>query len=174
MSDLFGRLITRIGQLEAQIGHLQRRMNNVLREAKVLEVDHDSGLAIVDAHGGRSKPIPWMQRAGSIREWMPVTAGERVLMLSPNGDPGRAMILPGGFSGQFGQNHSAPGEMRYDIGDSSDTMGNGKRVIEAQLIILRGTVQIEGPTVTHDGKNIGKDHKHDGVFAGAALTGVPV
>ena len=32
---------------------------------------------------------------------------------------------------------------------------------------------VTGGTVTHDGKDIGKTHKHTGVTPGGALTGVP-
>jgi len=174
MSDLFSRLIDRIGELEANIGHLQRQINNVMREGRVLEVDAGSGMAIVDGFGGKSKPIPWLQRAGSIREWTPPTVGERVLMLSPNGDPGRALILPGGFSQAFPQNHSKLGEKRYDIGASNDTMSGTERIIEAQTIILRGTVKIEGSRVTHNDTNIGVDHVHKGVIPGPGHSGHPL
>lgn len=173
MTDLFDRLVSRIAQLEASLADMSRRVNNVMREARVLEVDPDTGMAIVEAQNGKSKPIPWMQRSGSIRDWDPPTAGERVLMLSPGGDPGRAMILPGGYSEQYGQPHNKLGEARRQIGAASDTFSGSQRVIEAQLIILRGTVRIEGPGLTHNGVNVGDTHKHTDVMPGGALTGLP-
>jgi phage baseplate assembly protein gpV len=180
MSDLFIRLVRRIGQLEAAINQLSRQQNNMFREGVVTEVDYASGLAIVDGFGGKSKKIPWLQRAGAIREWNPVTVGERVMMLSPNGDPGRAVILPGGFTDQFPQNHAEGGVKRADIGSSFDQMGASERIIKAQTIILRATVvkieanvEIVGSSVTHNGTNIGDTHVHGGVLQGGADTNVP-
>jgi len=172
MSDLFVRLFGRIAQLEAQIGHLNRRVNSTLREARVLEV-FDDGTAVVEGHGGKSKKIPWLQRAGSIRDWDPPAEGERVLMLSPNGDEGRALILPGGYSKQYGQPHNKLGESKRQIGDASDLFTGTQRVIESQLIILRGTVKIEGGGVTHNGVNIGDTHRHTDVFPGGGTSGTP-
>lgn len=179
MSDLFDRLIGRIANLEGQLGAMRRQVNNMFREAQVLEVDEASGMAIVDAQGGKSKPVPWMTRAGAIRDWDPVEPGERVLLLSPNGDPGRAMILPGGYSGKYGQPHNKRGESMRMIGGASDLFTASQRVIESQLIILRGTVKIEGPLeingskVSHNGKNIGSDHIHRGVRPGGGTSGPP-
>jgi hypothetical protein len=42
------------------------------------------------------------------------------------------------------------------------------------LKVSSAGVEITGGQVKHDGKDIGKTHKHSGVQAGAAQTGVPV
>lgn len=39
---------------------------------------------------------------------------------------------------------------------------------------IDGNATFSGSSVTHDGKNIGKDHKHSGVQAGGANTGNPI
>lgn len=173
MSDPLAILFRRIAQLEGMLVDMNRRMNNVMREGRVTDVDPETGLAIVDAQGGKSPPSPWLQRAGSIRDWDPPTPGERVILLSPGGDISRSMILPGGYSQQYGQPHNKLGEARRQIGAASDTFSGSQRVIEAQLIILRGTVQIEGPGLTHNGVNVGDTHKHTDVMTGGALTGLP-
>lgn len=170
----FDILIRRIAQLEGALTEVNRRLNNVMRESRVLEVDADTGMAIVDAHGGKTQPVPWLQRAGDIRDWDPPTPGERVLLLSPNGDPSRGLILPGGYSQQYGQPHNKAGEAFRQIGESKDLFTGSQRVIEAQMIILRGTVKIEGPAVTHNGVNIGDDHKHSNVMPAGGISGVPV
>lgn len=41
-------------------------------------------------------------------------------------------------------------------------------------VTMQGSVSFEGGTVTHDGKDIGKNHKHGGVAAGSAQSGVVV
>ena len=45
--------------------------------------------------------------------------------------------------------------------------------IEAATITLKGNVAIEGDSLTHNGKNVGDDHEHTDVKAGADLTGPP-
>jgi phage baseplate assembly protein gpV len=179
--EAFDILIRRVAQLESVINDLNRRLNNTMREARVLEVDAAKGLAIVEAQGGKTKPVPWLQRAGSIRDWDPPAVGERVVLLSPNGDTGRGMILPGGYSQEYGQPHDQLGEARRVIGDSSDLFTGTQRVFEAQLITLRATtlrieagVEIYGPKVHHNDTNIGDTHKHTDVMPGGALTGFPV
>lgn len=175
----FDLLIRRIGQLEGSVVELTRRLNNVMREARVLEVDPSTGMAIVEAHGGKTKPVPWLQRAGSIRDWDPPTPGERVILLSPGGDPGRGMILPGGFSEQFAAPHNQLGQSMRAIGAGTDLFTADERVIEHQIITLRGTLRVEGaveitgPSVTHNGTNIGDTHVHGGVERGGATTNRP-
>lgn len=42
------------------------------------------------------------------------------------------------------------------------------------LKVSSGGVEVSGGSVTHDGKDIGKTHKHSGVTTGSGQTGVPV
>lgn len=171
-------MIRRIAQLEAMVESLDRRLNNVMRESVVEEV-FDDGTATLVSHGGKTKPMPWLQRSGSIQDWDPPTPGERVIHLSPGGHLGRGLILPGGYTEQFPQPHNKLGESRRKVGDSMDTFSGSQRVIESQLIILRGTVRIEGPleiegsSVTHNNVNIGDTHVHGGVERGGSDTDEP-
>lgn len=167
--DIF---IQRISELEADIAQLRHVINNMFREARVKKV-YDDGTAEVVAHGAQTHRIPWVQRAGSIRDWEPPTENERVLMLSPGGDPSRGLILPGGYSDNYPQPHNALGESRRQVGSSVDTTAPSSRIIEAQLIILRGTVKIEGPSLTHNGVNVGDTHTHGGIVRGGARTDQP-
>jgi hypothetical protein len=41
-------------------------------------------------------------------------------------------------------------------------------------IKIAGNVEFTGGTLTHNGKNIGSDHKHSGVQSGGSNTGNPV
>lgn len=116
---IFSRLMQRIEHLEAQVNLLQRKQNNIFREGRVTEIDAQSGTAVVDAQGIESAMIPWLQRSGDIRDWEPPTVGERIILLSPTGDPGRGMILPGGYSDQFPQPHQKAAEAFRVVGDTS-------------------------------------------------------
>ncbi len=113
------QLIGRIEQLEAQLNAQDRRINNMFREGSIAEVDYASGTASMNAGGLPTDMSPWLERAGAIRDWTPVTAGERAIFISPSGDPAKGLILPGGYSSQFPQNHNKGGEPTRTVGDTS-------------------------------------------------------
>ncbi|QPC87141.1 hypothetical protein GA830_10590 [Mesorhizobium sp. NBSH29] len=168
--------IDRINQLEAIVNQLDRRQNNFLREAVVTEVYENEGMAKVDAQGVISKKIPWLQRSGAIREWTPVTKDERVLLISPTGEPGRGLILPGGYTDQFPQPHDKGAEKLVQIdGVSIKQTGSGVTITAGGVVveITSAGLTVTGGNVVHDGKNIGSTHKHLGVMPGVALTGIP-
>lgn len=97
----FSRLVNRIRDLQAENEQLRRRLNNMVREGRVVEVNAADKTCRIDANGLISAKVPWPQRAGKFREWLPPTVGERVVMLSPTGEPGQGHVLWGGFSDQF-------------------------------------------------------------------------
>ena len=64
----------------------------------------------------------------------------------------------------------------FDAGGTLLTLDASGATIVAGGVTFKVTgsgVAITGGTVTHDGKDIGKTHKHTGVTPGGALTGVP-
>ncbi len=177
MRDIFGELIRRIEHLESAVNQQDRRQNNTIREGVVTDVYPGEGLARVDAHGVVTKKVPWLERSGSIREWTPPAKGERVVLLSPTGEPGQGMILPGGYSDNFPAPHNAGSEKRTTIGNVTVTQSGSALIISAGGVTVEisgAGMTITGGTVIHDGKNIGKDHKHGGVVPGGAITDVPV
>ncbi|SDR15434.1 hypothetical protein [Pseudovibrio sp. Tun.PSC04-5.I4] len=52
--------------------------------------------------------------------------------------------------------------------------GAPKITFEADLIELKGTIKMEGDSVTHNRKEVGETHKHKDVTLGPAQTGVVV
>jgi phage baseplate assembly protein gpV len=97
-----------------------------------------------------------------------------VILISPTGEPGKGLILPGGYSSQYTQPHDKVAEARRVIGDTSILSTGETHIIESPRIILRGKVTIEGPCVTHNGIDIGSSHKHQDVMPGPALTGLSI
>ncbi|MBO6755748.1 MAG: phage baseplate assembly protein V [Roseibium sp.] len=181
MSELdlaVSKLIRRIEAIEERQVETERQTNNIVREAVVTEVFED-GTAIVDAADLKTKRIPWLTLAGAVNDWNPPTVGERVVLLSPSGDPAKAMILPGGYTHDNPQPHSALGESMRKVGETTiKTTGEAHEVI-AGKIILKGAITIEGPVeivgdkVTHNGTNISDDHVHGGVMRGSSDTDGP-
>lgn len=169
-------ILRRMAELEAIVSRQQVRINNMLREGKVLDVDYDKGLATVEAHGIETKEIPWLQQAGDISEWTPISKDQRVLVFSPNGDLSRAVIMPGGYTDDNPAPHDKGAEKRVKIGGAVITHSAKGFFIEVDgteyQFTGEGFIQTGGKK-EHDGVNVGKDHKHTEVFPGDALTGPP-
>lgn len=170
------RLIKRIADLEAVTSGLSVRQNNMFREGVVKSVDFEKGLAVVEAHGLETKPVPWLEQAGAVNEWTPLSVGQRVLLASPNGDPGRAVIMRGGFTDDVRPPHRVGAEKRTMIGECSITQSGSGIVIQAGGCTFtfsgEGFSQ-SGGEIRHDQKNIGADHRHGGVMPGPSTTDVP-
>lgn len=117
-----------LGQ-DRKIEQLDRRVNNAIREARIVEVDAEKALVKVEAHGLKSGWAPWMERAGKIRSWTPPAVGERVLFVSPTGEPGQGIVLHGGYSDQFQAPSKNPDENVIAVGDLTITYNKDKAVI---------------------------------------------
>ncbi|CAM5398625.1 hypothetical protein AFEL58S_01999 [Afipia felis] len=144
-------------ELEKRIEQLDRRLNNMVREAKVTEIDAEKGLVKVEAHGLKSGWSPWLTPAGDIMEWNPPTVGERVVFMSPTGEPGQGFLLHGGYSDQFKQPSTDKGERLIKVGDDLISItrdrtivgfkGGGRCVVKQDLAKLKtadGHVVIKG------------------------------
>ncbi|XWN29757.1 MAG: phage baseplate assembly protein V [Devosia sp.] len=116
------RLAAKIAKLEATIEQLDRRVNNMFREARVIDTDHPKGLVKVEAAGLVSDWQPWLEVAGGILKWDPPVNNQRVIQINPTGEPGQGMILAGGFSNHFKQPSQSGDESVYVRGDSSMTI----------------------------------------------------
>lgn len=123
---LVRHLSDRLAALESKNEDLERRVGNMFREATVTKVDAETGMAEVDADGLPSDMVPWITRAGKQKEWDPPTEGERVVLFNPTGEPGLGMIMHGGFSNKFPQNHNKAGEHKRSVGDDVATTTTDK------------------------------------------------
>lgn len=169
----FRRLLDRISNLELTIQRQQTRMNNLFREGEVVSVDEKNYTAIVKAHGVESKPSPWLQQAGEINEWTPLSKKQRVVLVSPGGDMGRSFIIPGGFTDDVKQPDDTPGQKRVKIGEAVVTQSKDGVVIDVdgakfthskdgwEFEIGGEKLEFTRAGLKHNGKNIGKDHKHE-------------
>lgn len=165
-------LLDRIEQLEVLVRHLTRSQNNILREARVTK-SYGDGTVEVDMQGLASDRLPQLTRAGKITEWAPLTKGERVLVLNPTGEPGRGLVLPGGYTENFKQPHDQLGEWFKGVADTGMKMSEDEIILNAKTITLIGNIKIEGEVLTHNDKNVGDDHEHKDVAKGPANTGPP-
>lgn len=94
-------IVGRFREVEARLELLERAMANLVREGRIAAADYEKALVEVEMDGLPSRQIPWVQRAGEVSDWDPPSVGERVIVLSPNGDPARGLAMPGGWTDQF-------------------------------------------------------------------------
>jgi len=170
------RLINRIEALEQKAARLDARVNNVVREGKVVEVDNAKGKVRIDAHGVETGFVPMMQQAGDVNEWTPMAVGQRVTLISPSGDISRGFAMPGGYTDDVSQPHDKAAEKRITIGDAVLTItGNGLTLQTggATFELTSAGFKQTGGRMEHDGLNVGSTHTHRGVSPGGADTEFP-
>ena len=75
---------------------------DVLRLGVVASVDLVWATCTVESGGVVTGPLPWVAwRAGGLRVWAPPSVGEQCLVLSPEGDLGNGIVLPGLYCDAF-------------------------------------------------------------------------
>lgn len=77
------------------IGEILRRLANIIRIGKVVEVNYQNQKAKVKLGELQTGYLPWViDRAGSDRSWKPIDVGEQVVVLAPYGELKGGVILP--------------------------------------------------------------------------------
>lgn len=177
---------------------IQRLVGDIAREGTVASVDLANGTCRVQiADELTTGDIPWASgRVGKTRIWSPPTPGEQVLVLAPEGDTERAIVI-GSLSSDAHPHAANDGSTLIEFEDGATLLYDPVRhALKANLpaggavtvtapggIRLVGPVQVEGDidlqgkmTASDDvvaaGKSL-KDHKHTGVQAGGAISGPP-
>lgn len=76
-----------------------RQLANLVRIGKIAELDEASARVKVSTAGLTTDWLPWgAARAGQTRQWSPPRVGEQVILASPYGDLGQAVIVGSLFS----------------------------------------------------------------------------
>ncbi|CAN5694719.1 phage baseplate assembly protein V [soil metagenome] len=141
--------------------------------------------------------LPWLAgRAGATKCWSPPTVGEQGVLFCAEGDTGAGVVMPGLFSNANAAPSSEAIELvEYEDGAriSYDPAAHAlKAILPAGATItieadgglsVKGDVALDGKltvtgTIDADGEVTGNGialstHKHGGVQAGAAKTGLP-
>lgn len=83
----------------AQLADLARRLANLIRPGRIEQADYARARVRVRAGELLTDWLPWLtHRAGGDVTWWAPEVGEQVLVLSPDGEPAQAWVLPAGFS----------------------------------------------------------------------------
>ena len=176
----------------------QRLIGDLAREGVVVSVDHAAGTARVEfADELTTGDIPWLaSRAGSTRTWSPPAIGEQVMVLAPEADTARGVII-GSLSSDAHPHPANDGStltqyedgarVGYDPTSHALTVilpaGATVRIDADGGLSFKGDLMVDGDikstgTITADTDVVGagkslKDHVHLGVQAGGGLTGKP-
>ncbi len=177
---------------------IQRRIGDLVREGTVVSVDLNAGTARVEfADELATGDIPWIAgRAGSTRSWSPPAIGEQVVVLAPEADTARGMII-GSLSSDahphpandastltafedgatVSYDPKAHSLMAYLPADATVFVFAGGGLHFTGDLTVDGDVHATG-TVTGDADVVGsgkslKGHVHTKVQAGAAISGPP-
>ncbi len=173
-SLVFAGLLERIELLERAIEILSVGQNNLVREARVLTVDTEKKVAVVEAQGLESVEVPWVTQAGTVVDWEPPKAGQRMLLVSPGGNVGRAVLLPGGYTDDATHPSSDGNGFGRIIGGTkifgtatTYDIETGTLTVKARIVFegdvdLKGDFNSEG-SMTNNGKNVGSSHTNGGM-----------
>lgn len=151
--------------MSAEIGELQRRLANLFRVGKVVEVDRAAARVKVEFQGVTTAWLPWMTgRAGAVKDWNPPSVGEQVCVCSPAGELDAAFIMPGSINyesnpapttGENVYRLDIPSGGTFEIrcGSSTLTFAGGKITLNCNLEtsadVKAGTISLKTHTHTH-------------------------
>lgn len=167
------RIADTIAGLAARIEDLDRRLARTVLDGTVASIDPEKGTARVRIDGDLdSHDIPWTDSAGAVSTFFPLSAGERVIVVSPNGDIARAQLMRGGRTDANPAPHDKAGEAAIGAGATRIVIGpDGVRITGD--VTIEGRTAITGPALTHNGTDVGDTHAHTGVTPGGDTTGPP-
>lgn len=176
----------------------QRLIGDLAREGVVVSVDYAAGTARVEfADDLTTGDIPWLEsRAGSTRTYSPPAIGEQVMVLSPEADTARGVII--GSLSSDAHPHPANDEstlteykdgarIGYDPKSHALTAilpaGATLRIDADGGLVFKGDMTVDGDIkstgtimaetdVVGAGKSL-KNHVHLGVQPGGGLSGKP-
>ena len=181
----------------ASIDETDRTLGDIARLGTVASLDSATARITVKVGDAITGPIPWLTRADAIglSIWAPPGVGEQVLLICPEGEIAAAVALPGVYStanpapasDDAFSIHIAGLLVRYDplsaalditlpAGGTFNLTAPGGASITGDLavtgdITVTGAITATG-NITGQGVSL-KTHKHLGVAAGAAVSGVP-
>jgi len=168
------------------IDDMGRRLAASHMTGKVAEIDGNRIRVELLPEGANGQPFlsPWVQAqeaAGGTATHFPWAVGDPVRLFSPQGELGPQSIA---IRDSYTDGAPAPTDDEQELvvtyGGGTIRMKDGEMRLSADAIWLegdiriKGAVAIEGGGLTHNGKNVGGDHRHKGVERGGATTDEPV
>lgn len=177
---------------------VQRLVGDIVREGTVASVNLAAGSCRVQiADDLITGDIPWSSgRVGATRIWSPPHVGEQVIVLAPEGDTHRAIVV-GSLSSDAHPHPANDGSTLIEFEDGARILYDpATHTLDASLpgnataaLVARGGIRLVGPLivegdidlqgkltasgdVTAKGKSLAS-HKHTGVQTGGGISGAP-
>jgi hypothetical protein len=175
-------MISEIIAQRADIEQLKTLFGRSLKVGPVEVVDAERGFRIKLGEGQGGKPYlspfyPHPESGGATSTWAPLSKGQIVGIINPGGDARRGVLLRGGFSDENPPPSQSLEENVYSFNGVTITVRSGQLIIAIGDVTWTlsgdGEEQIGG-SKSHDGMNVGKDHRHRDVMPGPGTTGVPL
>lgn len=163
--------------MKIDIEMLKNAFGKSLKVGPVAAIDAEKGYRIKFGEDESGQPFlsPWYphpESGGNSSTWMPLSLGQIVGMINPNGDPRQGLLIRGGFSDR---NQPPSTDLFANIFKAfgvAITIKDGVVTIDGDLIV-NGNADFKNGHVKHNDANIGDTHIHGGVEPGRANTDVP-
>lgn len=171
-------MIDEIVAQRIQLEKLRAVVGNMLKIGAVAKVDPQKGYRIELGKTTRGEPflsawLPHPESGGQSSTWMPMSVGQIVGVLAPNGDLRQGLLIRGGFGGD----NQPPSE---DLAANLFKMFGIELSVKDDTVVLKGNLKVKGNVdfeqghLQHKGVNVGHDHKHEDVTTGSEQSGTPV
>ncbi|MDG0065832.1 phage baseplate assembly protein V [Burkholderia sp. IO2] len=161
---------------------LNRRIESLLREGTVIEVDHGARRVRVESGGLQTDWIRWLaQRTGDSITWDPPSIGEPGLLFCPSGEPTTGLFLAGVYCDGHDSPSSSPthhvrvyrdgARVEYDFAAHAltATLPAGATV----HVVAPGSVTVETNTATVKAQSVTLD-ANDTTVTGSLLVKGPL
>lgn len=163
--------------MKIDIEMLKNAFGKSLKVGPVAAIDAEKGYRIKFGEDESGQPFlsPWYphpESGGNSSTWMPLSLGQIVGMINPNGDARQGLLIRGGFSDS---NQPPSTDLFANIFKAfgvAITIKDGVVSIDGDLIV-NGNADFKNGHVKHNDANIGDTHIHGGVEPGRANTDVP-
>ncbi|MFI3903766.1 baseplate assembly protein [Ochrobactrum sp. S1502_03] len=163
--------------MKIDIEMLKTAFGKSLKVGPVAAIDAEKGYRIKFGEDENGQPFlsPWYphpESGGASSTWMPLSLGQIVGMINPNGDPRQGLLIRGGFSDA---NQPPSNDLLASVFRAfgvNATVKDGKITIQGDFVV-EGNVDFKGGHVKHNGADIGDTHIHSGVERGRDNTDPP-
>lgn len=139
---------------------LLRRLENLVRQGTILDVDTASALVRVQTGGLSTAWLPWFERrAGDVSTWCLPSVGEQCVVISPGGETTAGLVLVGLYSDAHPAPSSTASLARIAFPDGAtidyDHAAHALAVVlpagGSAHIVAPGSVVIDSPQTTITG-----------------------
>lgn len=164
-------------RMKIDIEMLKNAFGKSLKVGPVAVIDAQKGYRIKYEEDENGQPFlsPWYphpESGGNSSTWMPLSVGQIVGMISPNGDPRQGLLIRGGFSDS---NQPPSSDLLANVFKAfgvTATVKDGVVTIDGDFVV-NGNVDFKGGHVRHNEADIGDTHAHGGVERGRQNTDPP-